>query len=110
MIPSNIQDKMLQYQQKLSNRYPLSYTYYKIGSGYSKNTDAVADLTPKYNIFTNDDSSPKLSSIIYTDYTKNNNIPGANRWYHVFNSSSTDLNFLIQIDSRGIVSAVQNLK
>ncbi len=107
-IPSTIQDKMLQYQQKLSNRYPLSYTYYKIGTGYAKANDAALDLSPLYNIFTNDDANPKLNSIIYRDYTKNNLYSGVSFWHHVFDSSSTDLNIIIQIDNRGIVIGIQS--
>jgi len=109
-IPTNIQDRMLEYEQKLSNRYPLSYTYYKIGAPYSKINDAVLDLTPKYNIFTNDDSSPKLGSRIYTNYTKTKIYSGVSQWHHVFDSSSSDLEFLIKIDFRGIVIDVQSLK
>ena len=107
-IPSTIQDKMLQYQQKLSNRYPLSYTYYKIGAGYSKINDAALDLTPLYNIFTNDDANPKLNSRIYTDRFKNNLYSGVSLWHHAFDSSSTDLNIIIQIDNRGIVIGIQS--
>ncbi len=108
-IPSIIQDKMLQYQQKLSNRYPLSYTYYKIGAGYSKSSEAVSDLTPLYNIFTGDDRDPRSGSTIYTDYTKNEAYIGTSVWHHVFDSSSSDLNIIIQIDNRGIVIAIQGI-
>ena len=109
-IPTTIQNKMLEYQQVLSNRYPLSYTYYKISAGYSKTPEAISDLTPKYNIFTDDDSSPKETSVIYTNYIKTNTYTGLRGWYHLFYSSLEDLNIIIQIDNRGIVTDFQRLR
>jgi hypothetical protein len=108
-IPKTIQDKMFEYQQVLSNRYPLSYTYYKISAGNSKTSVAISDLTPKYNILTDDDSSPKETSVIYTDRFKNNEYIGGSLWYHLFDSSSADLNIIIRIDNRGLVTDFQRL-
>ncbi len=108
-ISTTIQNKMLEYQQILSNRYPLSYTYYKISAGYTKESEAILDLTPLYNIFTADDGVPRLNSLIYTDRFKNNAFIGESLLYHVFDSSSADLNVIIRIDNRGIVIAIQNL-
>jgi hypothetical protein len=102
-LPTRVQDKIDNYQTILVARYPPNIPYWKLSTGYSKNPDAQADTTPAINIYTSDDSQPKLSSTIYQESSKTNLYNGSSLWFHLFNSSGTSLSTVIQIDSIGRV-------
>jgi hypothetical protein len=104
-IPRYIQDKIDSYIAELENRYPLSAISYKISIGYAKAGDAAADLVPASTIYTDDDLSPDIGSIIYTDSGKTIVLAGGDAWYHAFESDGTDLSYIISVDNLGVVGA-----
>lgn len=102
-IPKEAQDKMINYNLVLSDRYTPGIPYLKLSAGYSKSSDASLDLRPISVAYTNNDRSPDISSRINIDQNKSMIYDGGELWYHVFDSSSVDAGYIILIDDRGIV-------
>ena len=105
-IPENIQGRINAYLVNLINRFPPSVDYYKLSVGYSKPGDAVNDITPARVIFTQNDLQPILDSLLYTDSAKTARLDGRNLWYHVFDKTSADLKYIIQVTRNGVVAEV----
>lgn len=108
-IPREIQEKMISYNFILNDRYPPLIYYIKLSAGYSKSSEASSDTTPIYSLYTNNERTPNISSILNIDQNKSITYNGGDLWYHVFDSSSADLGFVILIDSSGIVTDKINL-
>jgi hypothetical protein len=104
-IPREAQEKMINYNSILVERYSSSVPYFKLSAGYSKSSDAANDTNPISVIYTRDDDMDiDTGSIINIDQNKSIEYDGGDLWYHVFDSSSADLGYIISIDARGIVA------
>lgn len=104
-IPREVQEKMINYNLVLSDRYTPDVSYFKLSSGYSKSSEAASDTTPISVIYTrSDDRDIIISSEMRVNQNKSIIYDGGDLWYHVFDSSSLDLRYIILIDSRGIVT------
>ena len=102
-IPREAQEKMINYNFVLSGRYTPAIDYFKLSAGYTRSGDAASDTTPVSAIYTGDNKSPGTSSIISINQNKSINYNGGDLWYHVFDSASVDLQFIILIGTEGIV-------
>ena len=105
-IPENISDLIRKYTLSLVTRFPPSVDFYELSVGYSKPAEAVNDITPAGVIFTQDDLQPILGSLLYTDSAKRALLDGRNVWYHVFNKTSADLKYIIQVTRNGVVADI----
>ena len=103
-IPREAQEKMINYNFVLSERYTPGIEYLKLSVGYSKSAEAAEDSTPISVAYTNNNRAPNLSSIINIDQNKSIVYDGGGLWYHVFDSSSVDAGYIILIDSVGIIT------
>jgi hypothetical protein len=103
-LPERIQEKIQNYTNILTDRYPPSITFYRISIGYSKSTEAQADVNPSSIIYTTGDLTPTPGVIVYTDQSKKITFNGSNLWYNVFNSSSTRIGRVIRIDTSGNIT------
>ena len=101
-IPREAQEKMISYNFILTERYAPDIVYFKLSDGYPKSSDASSDTTPISVIYSSDESL-KVSSTINIDQKESINYNGGSLWYHVFNSSSGDLRYVIQINVNGII-------
>jgi hypothetical protein len=104
MIPKNIQEKIDSYTSILLDRFSPSSSYFKLSSGYTKSSDAIADTTPLSSVFTSDDLQPDIGNFLFTNLSKDKGFNGGNLWYHVFSSSGSDLIYVILVESSGRVT------
>lgn len=98
------QEKMTNYNLVLAGRYTPGITYFKLTAGSSKSGDAISDTTIVSAVYIGNDRLPDINSVIKIDQNKLLDYNGDDLWYHVFSSSSTDLNLIILISTRGIVT------
>jgi len=101
-IPREAQEKMINYNFILTGRYAPNTDYFKLSAGYRKASDAASDTTPISVIYSTE-KNLNVGSIINIDQNQSIDYDGGDLWYHVFNESSGDLQYIILIDERGIV-------
>lgn len=103
-FPFRVQEKIRVYTNILLDRYPPSIPYYKLSIGYTKDSEAISDLTPNSSVYTRNDLAPDIGETIYIDGLKTSKFEGGDLYYHVFDSGGSDLLYIVQIDSGGIVT------
>lgn len=96
--PERIQSKINLYTERLNSRF----IYFKISDGYVSSRDAQNDTTTLTNIWTKS-GTPSTGRSVYSDINKTVLYNGGNLWYHLFNSSSSSLSIVIQINDKGLI-------
>lgn len=103
-FPESLRNKISSYTSVLLERYPPGIVYYKLSVGYTKENEAMADLTPVYPIFTRSDARPDVSMGVWIDIPLQYIFNGDSLWYHVFEADNTNLSYVIKINNSGIIT------
>ena len=102
-------EKITSYNLILLDRYPPSFSYYKLSSGYvdPKGANSSSDIV--YAVYTRGGNQPDVGDRTYIDQASDLTFRSNGLlWYKVYNSSSSPLS-LIRIDTRGDVTAKASL-
>jgi hypothetical protein len=102
-------EKIASYNLILLDRYPPSFSYYKLSTGYADSKGANSSSDIVYAVYTTGGNQPEVGDRIYIDQASDLRfIPDGLLWYKVYDSSSSPLS-LIRISTRGDVSAKDSL-